>query len=152
MPNYTEGDYVLVACEDILAGERLSLRWRGPRCILRSRNDYVYEVQDLRNGQLEEIHASRLKFYHDPYMDTQDMMSHDISSEAGMFVARMMRLEKHLYRLFVLVRWNGLRNSDDTIELLQKIFEDVPQMLERLLFRKNSPQDLIEKYRSIISL
>ena len=60
LPNFTEGDYVLVAREDFFAGEKLALRWRGPRRIIKALSDYVYQVEDLRNGTVEYIHGSRL--------------------------------------------------------------------------------------------
>lgn len=50
LPNFDEGDYILVAREDFHAFEKLSLRWRGPRRITKAINSYVYQVYDFRNG------------------------------------------------------------------------------------------------------
>ena len=118
----------------------------------RAINDYVYLVEDLRTGESEELHASRLKFYHDPTLDTDAVMSHVLQSETGMTVQRLLRLKEHPDGVYVVVRWKGLPNSDDTLEPLLKVNEDVPRMLERLLNRKNSPHELITKARKILAL
>lgn len=152
LPNFTEGDFVLVAREDFFAGEKLALRWRGPRRVQRAINDYVYLIEDLRTGESEELHASRLKFYHDPTLNTDVIMSHVIQSETGMTVQRLMGLEEHSDGLYVVVRWKGLPDSDDTLEPIAKVHEDVPAMLERLFQRKNTPRDLVEKARNILAL
>jgi len=152
LPNFSEGDYVLMAREEFFAGEELALRWRGPRRIVKAVNDYVYQVEDLRTGLSEEVHGSRLKFYHDPSLDTEAVLSHVLSSETGMVVARLLRLEEHEDGLYVVVRWKGLPNSEDSVEPLEKVYEDVPRMLERLLARKNTPSGLAAKARSILSL
>lgn len=62
--NIFECDFVLVARDNITAGEKLSLClcWHGPRRMVRSVNDQLYQVEDLRNGTVEDVHGSRLKF------------------------------------------------------------------------------------------
>lgn len=49
-------------------------------------NDYVYQIEDLRNGLLEVVHMSSLKFYHDASLDKENIMSHVLTSENGMVV------------------------------------------------------------------
>lgn len=44
LPNFSEGDFVLVARDYSTAGEKLSLCWRGPRSVIWSVNDHVYQV------------------------------------------------------------------------------------------------------------
>ena len=152
LANFTEGDFVLVAREEFHAGEKLALRWRGPRRIIKPLSDYVFQVEDLRNGLVEDIHGSRLKYYHDRSLDTEAILSHVISSETGMPVARLMKLVDTPDGLKVQVRWKGLSISEDTLEPLKRIYEDVPNMLERLLKRKNTPIELATAARSELSL
>lgn len=71
-------------------------------------NDHVFQVEDLRNGAVEDIHGSRLKFFHDPSLDKEAIMSHVVSSETGMPVQRLMRLVEADTGLMVQVRWRGL--------------------------------------------
>ena len=101
---------------------------------------------------VEAVHGTRLKFYRDSSLNTTTIMSHVLSSETGMPVARLMRLVDTEEGLKVLVRWKGLSNNDDTLEPVTKIYEDVPQMLLRLLQRKNMPEDVVRKARQILSL
>ena len=152
LQNFTEGDFVLVDREDFFAGEKLALRWRGPRRFIKALSDYVFRVEDLRNGSTEDVHGSRLKFHRYGLLNQEVILSHVLSSEMGMPVARMKRLVDTEDGLKVIVRWKGLPNSEDTEEPLERVFEDVPQMLLRLLRHKNTPAPLAEKARSPLSL
>lgn len=151
LANFTEGDFVLVARSEFNKGEKLALRWRGPRRVIKALNEHVYQIEDLRNGNLQDVHASMLKFYSDSLLDEKAILSHVLQSETGMVVARLMGLEESPEGLLVQVRWKGLPASEDTYETLERIRQDVPQMLERLLTRKNVPNSLVTKARSDLS-
>lgn len=152
LPNFTEGDFVLVAREEFASGEKLALRWRGPRRVVRSVNEYVYQVEDLRNGLTEDVHITRLKFYHDASLDCDAIMPHVLSSETGMEVQRLMRLFDSPSGLMVQVRWRGFPPTEDTSEPLQKIFEDVPALVLKFLNRKKNPSNLVARARQELSL
>ena len=91
LPNFTEGDFVLVAREDFFADEKLALRWRGPRRVIKALSEYVFQVEDLRNGSTEDVHGSRLKFYRDFLLTSEVTFSNVLSSETVMPVGRLMR-------------------------------------------------------------
>ena len=152
LPNFEEGDFVLVARDEYGAGDKLLLRWRGPRRVTKALNDFVYQVEDLRTGQLDEAHASRLKFYRDDDIDTDVIMSHVLHSEIGMSVSRLMGLQEDPDGLKVIVRWKGLSNSEDSAEPLKNVYEDVPKMVKRLLLRKSIPVHLVNKARAALAL
>lgn len=38
--------------------------------------DFIYQVEDIRNGVLEEVHVSILKFYYDEALNTNAIMPH----------------------------------------------------------------------------
>lgn len=59
MPKFDEGYYLLMSREDLYAGGKLALRWSGPRRVLKTLSDYLFEVQDLRTGSSEEAHGTR---------------------------------------------------------------------------------------------
>ncbi len=141
-----------MAREDFSEGEKLALRWRGPRRVIKANSDFVFQVEYLRNGALEEVHASRLKFYSDSSLNKKAILSHVISSETGMPVARLMGIEEEDGKLFVVVRWKGLSKSEDIREPLEQVYEHVPKMLIRLLSRKSTPSDLRAKVRSFLGL
>ena len=142
LPNFTEGDYVLVARSDFHAGEKLCLRWRGPRQVRKALSDYVYQVEDLRNGQLDDIHASRLKLFRDSEIDRAAIMSHVLQSERRMVVSRLLSLEDLPNGLHVRIWWKGLSDAEDTLKPIARVHEDVPQLFDKLLKRKSTPVEL----------
>lgn len=151
-PRFTEGDFVLVAREAFKAGEKLVLRWRGPRRIKTATSDYVYQVEDIRNGQLEHVPISHLRFFHDSALKIQAIMSHVLSSETGMPVSRLLALVDDPDGLHVGVHRKGLPHSKHTLEPLARVYGEVPQLKHRLLARKNTPTDMADKARGLHGL
>lgn len=149
-----EGDFVLVAHEEFHAGEKLCLRWCGRRRITKALNDYVYCVKDLRDGINDYVHVSRLKFYHDSSLDKEAIMPHVLNSETEtwMVIHRLLRLVENGSGIYVVVRWRGLPESEDTLEPLVNIYKDVPQLLLKLQLRKSTPQTLAQKARHELQL
>lgn len=76
LSGFTEGDFVLIAKDKFHKGEKLCLRWRGPRRIVKSFNNFVYRVKDLRNGFLDDFIVSRLKLYYDAGLEKNEILSH----------------------------------------------------------------------------
>lgn len=150
--NFTTGDFVLVAREEFYDGEKLCLRWRGPRRVVKAISDYIYRVEDLRNGLQEDVHSTRLKFYSDESLDQEAILSHVLSSETGMPISRLLRLDEQDGKIFVAVRWKGLQKSDDTLEPIDRVYEDVPKLLIKLLDRANTPKPLRDKARAALGL
>lgn len=72
--------------------------------------------------------------------------------ETGMPVAPLMKIVNADDVLKIQVRWNGFSLQEDTLELLQNVYEDVPQMIERLLKRKTTPHDLAREARDALHL
>lgn len=152
LPNFIESDFVPVARSDFNAGEKLCLRWRGPVRISRALNDLVYQVQDLRNGCFENAHISRLKFFSDSNLDTEAIMSHVLSSKTRIPVSRLMKLVRDGSLLKVLVHWGGLPASEDNLESIQQMFENVSVLLKRSLKRENTPRDLAQHARKLLCI
>lgn len=63
LPNFMEADFFLITRDDALHCENLSKRCRGPRKIKKALSDYMYQVKDLRNGELITVHGARLEFH-----------------------------------------------------------------------------------------
>lgn len=99
---------------------------------------HVYQVEDLRNRAVVEVHVLRLKFYHDLSLNQEVITSHIVSSEIGMPVQNFIRLVDIDDSTINKVRWFVLTESEDTLGTLMKLFTDVPQLLERLLRYKNA--------------
>ena len=52
----------------------------------------------------------------------------------------------------MLVRWKGLPNLEDSLEPLKQVFEDVPEMVKRLLLHKHTSLDIADKARRMLAL
>ena len=149
---FEEGDFVLVAKDDSYKGEKLALHWRGPRRILKAISEWIYCVEDLRNSTTENIHASRLRLYSDSKLNNERIMPHILYSETGMPIHRLINLKKQDNEIMVHVRWKGLPTSQDTLEPLNNVYEDVPQMLTRVLNRKSPNSTLVSEARKQLHL
>lgn len=65
-------------------------------------------------------------------------------------VQRLMHLDDTENGLMVQFRW--IPEVEATVEPLAKIYEDVPELLLKLLCRKNVPEDLVAKERRELHL
>ena len=66
LPNFTIGDYVLVARVRQQGRHRkLMSTWTGPWRVANDDRDHVYTVENLVNGETREVHVARTKFYAD---------------------------------------------------------------------------------------
>lgn len=136
LPNYTEDDFVLVAPEEFNVGEKLCLRWRGSRRIVKAIKDYVYQVEGLRNDGIDDIHISRLKFYHDSSPDKEVIMRHVLNSETGLVVHHLVRLDDSKERLKGQIRWRCLPGAEDALEQIKQIYKSTPALFVKSLKRK----------------
>ena len=138
--NFDVGDYVLVSRRDADHVDKLCVRWSGPRRIRRVLTQKLFEVEDLRNGSVETIHATRIRFYHDSSLNvSEELIAHIAHNEQGYEVEdikeiRYSRKEKNFE---VRVHWKGFESpQDDTWEELKKMREDVPDIVSRFLQKR----------------
>lgn len=96
------------------------MRWCGTRIITKALNEYFFVAEDLRNCEQQEIHGTRLKFYHDASLNTEDIPI--LSSETGMPVSRPMELVEEDGRLLIKVYWRYLPELENTWEPLAQVF------------------------------
>lgn len=138
LSNFTKGDHVLVAREDFTAGKNLSLHWCGPQRILEALLDHVFQVKYFCNERIQDVHRSRLKHFSDSSLNEKAIMSHVLSPITAMPVARLPRLQDCDSELKVHECWKGLFIAEDTLELRKRVYENIPQIVVRLLERKNT--------------
>lgn len=74
------------------------------------------------------------------------------SSETGIPVPRLIKVVEEDKDLIVQVCWKGLPESEDTLIPLRLVFEDVSQMLRRLLERKNLQSNVARQARRALGL
>jgi hypothetical protein len=104
--NFALGDFVLVAKSDFRVGEKLTLRWRGPKRVVGVLSDFLFEVEDLRDGKLSQVHAQRLRFFHDASLNvTAELIEHVAHNEQGYEVLALkdLRFDPESKQFMVLV-------------------------------------------------
>lgn len=151
LANFTIGNFILVVCEKFYKEDKLSLRRRGPRHIIKALSNYFYQVEDLGNGQLTGVHETR-KFYSNVCLDAKAILPHIFYSETGMQIPRLFQLTDGTVGLRVLIRWCELLTSEETLEPLKKVYEDVPKLLVKKLDRTSTPADLASRARRELGL
>lgn len=95
---------------------------------------------------------SRFMFYSDADLDTESIMSHVVTSETSMPIQELMKYVLDEKELKVGVHWRGLCVTEDNLEPLLQIHDDVPDLLQRFLNRINTPCDLVQKCKLSLRL
>ena len=133
--NIMEGDFVMVARDANVSGQKLSVRWRGPRRVTKVLSDWVYEVEDLVKGTKSFAHATRIRLYADKDLEvTEDLRTQLAHNECS----------------FTVEKFTGLRYNDETSqwELLTQWlgFEEADASWEPLLVLAADTQVAVRKY------
>ena len=153
--NLDVGDFVLIAKREFLKGEKLTLRWRGPRRVVRVLSEFLFEVEDIRDGTITTVHSSRIRLYQDSKLNkTDDLVEHVAHTEEGFVVDKLqdLRYVEEEKRYDVNVVWKGFEMEDSTWEPLNNLIEDVPVLLEKFLSKRKDKLacDAMNVFRSFI--
>lgn len=65
LPDFLDGNYVLVEQEEFFEGKIFCFRWKGPYHVIKALNEFVFDVEDLISENIDPIHGSRLKYSSD---------------------------------------------------------------------------------------
>lgn len=79
-------------------------------------------------------------------------MSQVVVSEKGMFVHRVLILVELDDRLDVKVCWRGLSESENTIEHIHQLYQNISQLLTKLLRHKRKPSAFAKQARNELNL
>ena len=99
---------------------------------VRSANDWMFEVQDLKSEKAHVVHANRLRFYSEKL--PEDFI--DLSSQHNekLFdIDELLKIRSGRTGWEILVSWLGFTDEDRTWEPVQILYEDVPLMLHDFL-------------------
>ncbi|CEP02997.1 hypothetical protein PBRA_009215 [Plasmodiophora brassicae] len=127
-PNVYQGDFVLRA-ETLRAGEKLFLKWRGPYRVTEVHSNYIFEVEDLANGDHHIVHGSRLQFYCDQKLNITEELKEQIAYDNSPWeIQEIMDARKNREQTIELrIRWRGFSDEESTWEPASVIIEDQPQ-------------------------
>ena len=135
--DFCVGDFVLVR-RAVPGKHKLNFKWVGPRRVTAVQSEWVYQVEDLLKQKRAVVHARRLLLYRadmDGKIVSPRLLKAAERSETNYEVAQTIRtLCDREGGLMVQVEWEGLPDSlDFTWEPLERVFEDLPGMLEDFL-------------------
>jgi hypothetical protein len=130
--NFEIGDYVLIGKRDSRFAKKLSIRWDGPARVIATINDWIYEVQDLRDNSITQCHITRLKHYRDASLKvTTDLVDSIAHAAGGHFLDRILAIKQDptTKAWQVHIKWLGLDEEDSSWEPLATMLEDIPKAI-----------------------
>ena len=130
------GDYVLCGRIQGSHAPKLQIRWLGPRRIVTVLTDWLFDVEDLRDGRISRHHASRLKLFAAKDLEvTQDLLDHVAYVEGGYIVEELrdLKFDPKTKTWVIQVKWAGLDELENTWEPAVSLNEDVPAMVRTFL-------------------
>jgi transposase InsO family protein len=127
LPNFTVGDYVLVAIPSTQHQEKSLTRWKGPYEVVGTKFNYVYEVRDLNADRVFIAHASRIIFYDFNKEDTESTSEAKLKEQAALtsdgtfFIEDLLQFDP---KQGILVNWWGFDEPSWTN--FEMLLEDAP--------------------------
>jgi hypothetical protein len=145
IPNFGIGDYVLVGVPEPakMTGRKLFLKWRGPYRVTETKDNYVFEVENILDHGRRWVHGDRIRLYSDNNLNVTEEMkkqfAHDNESyEVENFHA--CRLNPESGQLELLVEWKGFNEEDNSWEPLKNLVEDVPELVRKFAKKQKTEE------------
>jgi hypothetical protein len=132
--NFDVGDFVLRSRVDAVDGSKLSVMWIGPYQVIGATRYNAFEVEHVVTGKTLTVHASRLKYYHDPSLGTkEDLVDHVAAQGQTLDVEALInhRWSTTINDYEVKVQWLGLEPIEASWEPLGSIASDVPKIVNK---------------------
>ncbi|KAG3088759.1 hypothetical protein PI124_g17637 [Phytophthora idaei] len=127
--NFDIGDFVLWSrIDERLPNNKLLGQWIGPFKVTEAL-PHSFKIEHLVTGRVYNVHASRLKFYADADLNTNEELLQLVSSQGvilGVEGFRERRFNQQLDRWELMVSWIGLQAIENSWEPLATLLQDVP--------------------------
>ena len=136
--NFGVGDFVLYTVVAPAGRDKLQARKLGPARIVEVRSEWVYLVENLITGEVKEMHAQRLEFYHDASLNvTKELREHLKYNMRAYEIDKLLdaRINDQGH-CEVLVKWAGFDVLEATWEDSQVLVEDACEAVRTLLESK----------------
>ena len=132
--NFSTGDFVLIGCPQKTKSPKLSVTWTGPARVVKMNTPSTAHVEDLITRKVLEIHTTRLKFYHNQFLEVTEQLTDYLKyQQTTMYLVdelkQLTRVRRKGFK--VLVSWVGFP-GEDTWEPLADLC---------LLYTSPSPRD-----------
>lgn len=135
--NFSIGDYVMV-CSHAKLNHKLQWMLTGPMHFVEVKSNLIFIVEDLLHTNPQTMHAKRMMLY--PARKREQAASQELKYQAAHYDSTyhlgnsLSAVRKHKGKYEVRVEWTGFQNGVDTTwEPVQKIRDDVPELLDEFL-------------------
>ena len=153
-PNFTVGDYVLVAAVRDKMKDKLRVRWQGPRRITKVISPWIYEVEDLVHGRTREVHITRMKYFRDSSLEvTETIKKLAARSEATYEPSQFTGLRyNHAMRIWELyTHWRGFSDDEADWHPIESLAEDVPAEVHSYLSTAALPAPEVQQVLTFLA-
>lgn len=111
----------------------LCLHSRSSPVIFNALLNFVFKVEELCNGKLDNLVQAGLKFFFDSSVDSKVIQASVLASDTGMHVSRLLFLAKNSRKVFVDFCQKKLIAKYDTLQRLLRVYGNVPMIFSKLL-------------------
>ena len=143
---YAIGDYVLVSRSETKK-EKLQLTWIGPFQVMDVDSPWVYKVRNIANGSEKMVHACRLRFYEDKYLEEDtELVEQFLRDSRGFEVHALVahRYNAETLRYQMKVRWWGLEATGDTWVDVYDLMEEVPDEVRKYVHDADATDPVVQ--------
>lgn len=157
IPNFEIGDFVLVARPIRHLRNKLNCVWKGPMQIVKSENEWVFQVRDMLTEHRELVHCTRMRFYSDKHLELTEDLKKQMAHDQEVFVVEGFTDLKYVAeskRFELLTKWQGLSEADNSWEPLSYIAGRMPDLVRRFLevFSTKSRQAAVLVGKAMLAL
>ena len=155
--NFIEGYYVLVSRRLNTAGNKLLVKWPGPKRVIKCEDEWTFRVEDLLNHSTEQVHSTRLKFFSNKDLEiTEERKNHIAFHEARYSIKEFLQPKFHPKdtKWKFLVAWQGLEDNQNSWETVQALVEDVAGLVKKYVAEHEGNklvQKMMTKFPTILN-
>ena len=155
LPNFTVGDYVLVARVSRQGQHRkLITTWTGPWRVANDDKAHVYAMQHLATAELRDVHVARMPVFADDKLEiTGERKVFQQLENQGEYHIRSISSFKRVARgdkFVVKVARERLEEAKSTWEPVSRVFHDAPAVLHKelkaLMLKAEQKRALVQRY------
>ena len=134
-PNFIVGDYVLVGdpVPSRSSSKKLNLLWKGPYRVTDTRNNYIFELENILDGVKKVVHGDRIRYYSDNQLNITEEIKDQFAYDSASYEVEQFkgcRVNPQTHQLELLVNWKGFTEDENSWEPLQNLWKDVPALVQ----------------------
>ena len=117
-----------------MTGRKLFLKWRGPYRITDTKDDYVFEVENIIDHSTRWVHGDRVQLYADDKLNITEEIKQQFAHDDESYQVEQFhacRLNPENSQLELLVEWKGFTPDENSWEPLKNLLEDVPELVKK---------------------